>query len=209
MKKVFSAFSKINPLTVAIFISGRGSNMQKIVENVEKGYLDKVAIHSIYCDDANAPGLVFAEKHGISIRLINPADKKHTLPPEEEKCFVQELQNKVQLICLAGFMRLFKHHMLDAFAGHIINIHPSLLPRHPGLNAQQKAIDAGDKESGCTVHLVDKGIDTGAVLAQTKVKIQRGDSATSLSERILFEEHKLYSLVIKNISEGKLSIPLS
>ena len=190
-------------MKISIFISGRGSNMLKIIENIQNGYLDKVAIHSVYSDNPKAEGLNLARQFNIPSYVMNTGDKKHILPQSEEKRLANILQKEgVFLICLAGFMRIIKKEFLTAFNGRIINIHPSLLPKHPGLHGQQKAIEAGDKESGCTIHLVDKGIDTGKIFAQAKIKIDPKDTVDSLSDRILTKEHFLYSKVLKNISDG-------
>lgn len=190
-------------MKISIFISGRGSNMLEIVNNVENGYLDKVAIHSIGTDNPQSEGLNLVKKYDIPFFLIDTENKKFTLPRAAEKRLAKILKKEgVFLICLAGFMRIIKWELLTTFDKRIINIHPSLLPKHPGINVQQKAIAAGDKESGCTVHLVDKGIDTGEILAQSKVNILPKDTADSLSKRILAQEHLLYSKVLKDISEG-------
>ena len=200
-------YTPANPLKVSIFISGRGSNMLRILEAVEEGELPRVSVTSVVSDNPKAKGIDDLRHRSIPIYLFHPGDKKHTLPEAEEKrisCILQK--ENVDLICLAGFMRILKHSLLEDFKERIINIHPSLLPRHPGLCPQAAALEKGDVESGCTIHLVDEGIDTGAILSQRKVVIYPDDDVDGLSRRILKEEHELYVETLEKISTNQVRI---
>jgi len=179
---------------LAVLISGRGSNLTAIQENIEKGQL-KAQIKLVVSSREDAKGLEFAKAHRLPTFVSKSED---------------EIINKLKeinpnLICLAGYMKILSPKFVNTFKGKIINIHPALLPKFPGLDVQKRAIDAGEKESGCTVHYVDEGMDTGAIIAQRKVPILSGDTADKLAERILKEEHVLYTEVIRKIASKELS----
>jgi len=177
---------------LAVLISGRGSNLTAIQENIEKGLL-KAQIKIVISSRPDAKGLEFAKAHHLPTFISKSED---------------EIINKLKevnpnLICLAGYMKILSPKFVNSFKGKIINIHPALLPKFPGLDVQKRAIEAGEKESGCTVHYVDEGMDTGAIIAQRKVPILSGDTADKLAERILKEEHVLYTEVINQLIDKK------
>jgi phosphoribosylglycinamide formyltransferase-1 len=178
---------------LAVLISGRGSNLTAIQENIEKGLLN-AQIKLVISSRPDAKGLEFAKAHHL------PA----FISKSEEEIINKLKEVNPNLICLAGYMKILSPKFVNTFKGKIINIHPALLPKFPGLDVQKRAIEAGEKESGCTVHYVDEGMDTGAIIAQRKVPILLSDTADTLSERILKEEHVLYTEVIGNFVSGKL-----
>ncbi|MEP4170535.1 MAG: phosphoribosylglycinamide formyltransferase [Luteolibacter sp.] len=183
-------------LTLGILGSGSGSNMQAIVDAIEDGRLD-ARIALVLSDNPDAYILERAEKYGIPTGIIDCSPFRMKFPEEVQEKTAQMLkQAGVELVCLAGFMRLVKPPLLDAFPSAILNIHPSLLPAFPGLEAWTQAIDAGVSETGVTVHLVDSGMDTGPILGQEKVPVLPGDTPQSLHARIQLSEHRLYPQVI-------------
>lgn len=191
-------------MRVAILISGRGSNMEAIIKGVQTGLIP-AEIALVLSNRAEAAGLIKAKEAGIKTLFLNPKEYKDK--GEYDQAIVQTLKAEgVDLVCLAGFMRIISPYFVDAYHNRIINIHPSLLPSFPGLDAQQQAIDYGVKFSGVTVHIVDKGVDSGPVIAQRIVEVKEGDTAGTLAERILAEEHKIYPLVLKALAEGRVRI---
>jgi phosphoribosylglycinamide formyltransferase-1 len=193
-------------LKVGVLVSGRGSNMLAIIEAIEKGEIDaEVAV--VISDNPEAKALTKARKHGIEAVYIDPGRFRTKLEPESEAEFVRVLrEHKVDLLCLAGFMRIIHKPLLEAFPNRILNIHPALLPSFPGLNAQKQAFEYGAKVSGCTVHLVNEGVDTGPIIVQRAVEVAENDTADTLAARILREEHKAYPEAIKLLAEGKIEI---
>ncbi len=195
-------------LKIAILISGRGTNMLAIAQNMKEGKLPGLEVTGVFSDVENAPGLKTAEDLGFRAEYLPAMDFRTKLSPREEVMWIKIIRESgADLLCLAGFMKIIKPVMLQAFSGRILNIHPSLLPKYPGLNVQQKALDARETESGCTVHWVDEGVDTGRILGQKKVPIQPGDTAATLAERILVQEHVLYSEVLGKILSGEILLP--
>ena len=191
-------------MKIGILISGRGSNMTAIVEAVQSGLISDSEIAVVVSDKTCAEGLIKAKERGVEAIVIT---KKGRTREEHDAEIVAELKKHgVELVCLAGYMRLLSKDFIRAFPNRIINIHPSLLPAFKGLDAQQQAIDYGVKISGCTVHFVDEDLDHGAIIAQKVVKISDDDTAETLSARILEYEHALYVEAIKNIVEGKIKI---
>ena len=191
---------------IAVLCSGRGSNLEAMIKNKEAGIL-QAEIAVVLSDNADAPALAIARKHGVKALFQDPGPKKTWLTPEVEAQWVQTLKDhEVDVVCLAGFMRIIKKPILDAFAGRILNIHPSLLPAFPGLEVQKKAIEYGVKFSGCTVHFVDDSIDGGAILTQAVVPILDNDTPDSLAGRILMEEHRIYTEAINLVLSGKYRI---
>jgi len=161
----------------------------------------------VLSDIADAKILERARKHGIPAKFIGPSRFKTKLEPELEEQFAKALRDAgVGLVALAGYMRVLKAPLLEAFARRIINIHPALLPAFPGLKAWEQALAYGAKVTGCTVHFVDKGVDTGPIILQEAVPVSPGDTAESLQQRIQVVEHKLYPLAIRLFAEGKLKI---
>jgi phosphoribosylglycinamide formyltransferase-1 len=190
---------------LGVLVSGRGSNLQAIIDNIEKGLLPaEVAI--VISDQPDAYSLERARKHNIPAIHIS-AKGFRGKRDEYDALLVTELRkNKVELVCLAGFMRIITPTLIKAFPNRILNIHPALLPAFPGLHVQKAALDHGVKFSGCTVHFVDEGMDTGPIIIQAVVPILDNDTVDSLSERILKQEHNIYSRAINLYAEGRLKI---
>jgi len=185
-------------------VSGRGSNLQAIIDNIEKGALS-AEIAVVISDQEDAYALERARKHKIPAVHIDA--KKHKTRDAYDAALVGELKKRtVDLVCLAGFMRIITPVLIKAFPNRILNIHPSLLPAFPGLHVQKKALNHGVKFSGCTVHFVDEGVDTGPIIIQAVVPVLDNDTENSLSERILKQEHKIYSRAIQLFAEGRLTI---
>jgi len=184
--------------------SGRGSNLQAIIDNIEAGKTDaEVAV--VISDKPAAYALQRARNHGIPEKYINPAD--YTGKNEYEKAIVESLrENRVELMILAGYMRLVGKTLLDEFPNRIMNIHPALLPAFPGTHGQRDALLYGVRFSGCTVHFVDGGIDTGPIILQAVVPVMQEDDENSLAARILREEHRIYSEAVQLFAEGRLRV---
>ena len=178
------------PARIGILISGRGSNMIAIAEAVAAGRIPNALVAIVISDQAEAAGLAKAKDLGLETLVIERRGRKREEHDREIVAALQERQ--VDLICLAGYMRILSNVFLDAFRGRILNIHPSLLPLFPGLDPQKQALEHKARQSGCTVHLVDETLDGGPVIAQRIVKVLETDTVESLSARILTEEHKLY-----------------
>ncbi len=189
---------------VAVLASGGGTNLQAVIDAAEAGTLSgEVAI--VISDRPGAYALERAKKHGIKTSLITKTE--HPTREAYDKKLVEILkENKIGLVVLAGFMRIITKPLIEAFPLRIINIHPSLLPAFPGLNVQQKAIDYGVKFSGCTVHFVDEGVDTGPIIIQAAVPVMDNDTDESLSSRILKEEHRIYPEAIRLFCQGRLEV---
>ncbi len=192
------------PIKIGVLVSGRGSNLQAMIDAVESRELD-AAITIVVSDKAGAPALERAKKHRIETRVVDI--KKFRDKAEYEKEIVKALKSSgVDLVCLAGYMKIVGHTLLKEFKWKMINIHPALLPSFPGLHAQRQALDYGAKISGCTVHFVDEGTDTGPVIMQVAVPVLEHDTEETLSERILEQEHRIYVQAIRLFSEGRLRV---
>lgn len=190
-------------MRLGILISGRGSNFEAIANAISRGKLDaEIAI--VISNRANAPGLEIARQRGLPVRVI----PSQGLDREAyDKLLVDELRtHEVELVCLAGFMRLLSAHFVRAFPDRVLNIHPSLLPAFPGLDAQRQALDHGVKITGCTVHFVDEFLDSGPIVLQSAVPVLDNDTVDTLSARILAQEHAIYPKAIQLIAEGKAKI---
>jgi phosphoribosylglycinamide formyltransferase 1 len=183
-------------LRLGVIGSGKGSNFRAIADAIAREELDaEVAI--VISDFADAGILALARERGCRAEYVNPGKFRTKMEPENEERLAQLLRDaKVDLVVLAGYMRMVKAPLLDGFHRRMINIHPSLLPEFPGLEAWTQAVRAGVKESGCTVHYVDAGMDSGEIIAQARVPVLEGDTPESLHARIQVEEHKLYPEVI-------------
>ena len=193
-----------NIFKLAVLVSGRGSNLQAIIDSIDQEELD-AHLSIVISNTKDAMALKRAEKRGIKTFFINPSTYSNS--KEYDKALVLKLKEfSVDLICLAGYMRILGEEVIQTFEKKIINIHPSLLPAFPGLNAQKQAIDHGVKFSGCTVHFVDSGVDSGPIIIQTVVPIYDNDDQKSLSKRILEQEHYLYPKAIKMIQENKIRL---
>ncbi|MBP7765274.1 MAG: phosphoribosylglycinamide formyltransferase [Syntrophaceae bacterium] len=189
-------------LKLGVLISGSGSNLQSIINHIEKGALS-ARISIVVSNAPEAYGLVRAEKAGISCAVLDHREFSGREAFDRE--LIRVLKNAgVDLVVLAGFMRILGGEFLRTFDQRIINIHPALLPAFPGTHVQQKALDYGVKFSGCTVHFVDEGVDTGPIIIQAVVPVLPGDTADTLASRILKEEHKIYPQAIRYFAEGRI-----
>jgi phosphoribosylglycinamide formyltransferase-1 len=190
---------------LGILVSGRGSNLQAIIDNIANGSLS-AELAVVISDQADAFALERAQKHGAPAVHVSAKGYKGKRD-EYDALLVKELQkHKVDLVCLAGFMRIISLTLIQAYPNRILNIHPALLPAFPGLHVQKAAIKHGVKFSGCTVHFVDQGTDTGPIIIQAAVPVLDNDTEDSLSERILKQEHKIYSRAIQLFAEGRLRV---
>ncbi|HEV8426381.1 MAG TPA: phosphoribosylglycinamide formyltransferase [Pyrinomonadaceae bacterium] len=182
---------------IAILISGRGSNMLALSDAVREGIIPNAEIAIVVSDKASAPGLELATERGIATRAI---ERRGRTREEHELEIISLLRGaKVDLVCLAGYMRLLSPCFVEAFRGRVLNIHPSLLPSFPGLDAQRQALAHGVKVSGCTVHFVDETLDGGPIIMQRAVPVIDSDTVETLSARILEQEHKLYPEAVARV----------
>ena len=185
---------------IAFLISGRGSNMVAILKKIKQRKLKAEPV-LVFSDKSNAAGLAKARSYGLQTHSFSPRDFSSF--EEFEKNLVTLLKSqKIEWIVCAGYMRILRDTMLKAFPGKIVNIHPALLPSFPGLRAQKQAIDSGVKISGCTVHIVDSGVDTGPIVMQSAVKVEPGDNEESLSKRIIKSEKEIYWRALKLLFTG-------
>ena len=188
---------------IGILLSGRGSNFEAIARNVAAGKIPaKIAL--VISNREQAPGLKRARQMGLKTLFISPKGKEREAYDQEVVTALKVA--KVDLVCLAGFMRILSPVFVRAFPGRILNIHPALLPAFPGLDAQKQALDYGVKFTGCTVHIVDEGMDTGPIVLQAVVTVLDDDTEESLSARILKEEHRIYSEAVCLMLEDKVRI---
>lgn len=191
-------------LRVGVLASGGGTNLQAIIDRCQDGSLD-AEIAVVITNNPGAGALDRAHKAGIPTLCINHRE----FPQREDfdRAVITALQKSgVELVVLAGFMRIITQTFIDAFPNRVINIHPALLPAFPGLHVQQQAIDYGARFSGCTVHLVDGGVDTGPIIIQAVVPVLPGDDADKLAARILVQEHRIYPRAIQLIAEGRVHV---
>ena len=204
IKKLSTPQVPLNIFKLAVLVSGRGSNLQAIMDSIDREELD-AHLSIVISNTKDAIALKRAEKHGIKTIFIDPSN--YLSSKEYDKALVLKLKEfSIDLICLAGYMRILGEEIIQTFEKKIINIHPSLLPAFPGLNAQKQAINHGVKFSGCTVHFVDSGVDSGPIILQTVVPVYDNDDEKSLSKRILEQEHYLYPKAIKMIQENKIRL---
>lgn len=186
-------------IRLGVLGSGSGSNMQAILDAIENGTLN-AEIVLVLSDNPDAYILERAKNAGIPSEVIDCGGYKTRFPDASQAAVAEQLKAAgVNLVCLAGFMRIVKQPMLDVFPDKILNIHPSLLPAYPGLMAWKQAVNDGATESGCTVHYVDAGMDTGPIILQSTVPVLADDTAESLHARIQVEEHQLYPAAIKKV----------
>jgi len=187
--------------TLGVLISGRGSNLKAIIDAIQRGDLD-ATIAVVISNRADAPGLEHARRAGIE--TLVRSHKSYASREEYDRALVGELRKRgVALVCLAGFMRIFSPVFVDAFPDRILNIHPSLLPKYPGLHPQQQALDDHAAESGATVHFVNKELDAGPIVLQQSVPVMPGDTADTLAARILEAEHRLYPAAIERVLDAR------
>jgi len=188
---------------LGILISGRGSNFEAISNQIAQRKLDaEIAI--VISNRASAPGLEIARQRGIPMRVIPSQGLEREA---YDKLLIDELRtHEVELVCLAGFMRLLSADFVRAFPNRVLNIHPSLLPAFPGLDAQRQALDHGVKITGCTVHFVDEFLDSGPILVQAAVPVLDDDTVEALSARILKQEHLIYPKALQYMADGRITI---
>lgn len=191
-------------IRIGVLISGSGSNLQAILDACANGRIDG-QVAAVISDKADAYGLERARKAGVEAIFLDPAESatKHAYNVR----IAETLRERaVDLVCLAGYMRLVRKPVLEAFAGRILNIHPSLLPAFVGLDAQKQALEYGVKMAGCTVHFVTEGMDEGPIVLQAAVPVQDDDTVESLRDRILKEEHRIYPEAIQLFAQGRLIV---
>ena len=191
-------------LSLAILLSGNGSNFQAIIDSIEKGQL-KAAIKVVISNNKDAFGLKRAKKHNLKYLCINHRDflDRETY---DQKLMEIIKQERVDFIVLAGFMRILGSDFVRNFPKKIINIHPSLLPKYPGLNTHKKVLENKDKVHGVTVHLVDEGLDSGPIIGFIKVKVEEGEKEDDLENRIHKIEHYIYPKILSQFQEGRITI---
>ena len=191
-------------INLGVLASGRGSNFQAILDEAEAGRLD-ASVRVLVVDNKDAYAVERAKKHSVESLFVDP--KGFSTKDDFFRRIAEELTiRSVNLVILAGFMRIVRKPLLDAFPNAIMNIHPALLPSFPGMHGQQQALDYGVKMSGCTVHFVDEGMDTGPVIIQAAVPVSPDDTEESVSDRILRLEHRIYPEAIRLFSEGRLTV---
>mgnify|MGYP006074065285 FL=1 len=184
----------LNKIKTAVFISGAGSNLRNLIK-FSKIKKNPISIDLIISNTKGAKGLKFADQFNIKKKILNFQNVKIT----EKKLLTLLKKNKIKFICLAGFMKILSKNFIKKFNKKIINIHPSLLPKYKGLNTHIKAIKNKDKFAGCTVHYVTEKLDSGKIIVQRKIKITKKDTPTTLSKKVLKQEHKLYPAAILKI----------
>lgn len=189
-------------MKIGILISGRGSNMVAIVDAVKSSEIPNSQIAVVISDKADAAGLAKAAERGVETLVIERAGRKRA---EHDAEIAAELQKRgVELVCLAGYMRLLSKEFIHEFEDRIVNIHPSLLPSFPGLDAQRQALEHGVKITGCTVHFVNEDLDDGPIILQRAVEVRDGDTVETLSARILEQEHQAYVEAVRKLAGGKV-----
>jgi len=191
-------------LKLGVLISGSGSNLQSIIDNIEKGAL-QATIEIVVCNKPDALGINRAQKHGLPVAVLKHEDFKTREDFDAELIRILK-KSEVDLVALAGFMRILTPFFLKAFPQKVINIHPALLPSFPGTSGQKDAFEYGVKFSGCTVHFVDEGVDSGPIIIQSVVPVFQSDTKETLAARILKEEHRIYPRAIQFFAEGKIEI---
>src|SRR5713101_7762595 len=197
----FSSFMKKR---IGVLLSGRGSNFEALAESVAAGRIPNAEIAMVISNREGAPGIERAKARGIATRVIPSKGLEREAYDRQVAAVLDE--HEVDLVCLAGYMRLLSPYFVAAFPNRILNIHPSLLPAFPGLEAQRQALEYGVKWSGCTVHIVDENLDAGPIVTQAAVPVEDKDTEESLSQRILREEHRIYSEAVRIVLEGQFRI---
>ena len=195
----------MNITNIAVLVSGRGSNLQSIIDNIENGTIPHASVKVVISDVDGTYALERAQQHGIEAVFVDPNKYDNKTSFENEILRILAAHD-IELVLLAGYMRVVGANLLETFKGRIINIHPALLPSFPGLHGQQQAFDHGVKVSGCTVHFVDEGVDTGPIIIQRCVPVLEDDTADVLADRILEQEHKIFPEAVRLFVQGKLII---
>jgi len=189
---------------IGVLLSGRGSNFAALADSIAAGRIRDAEIALVLSNREGAPGLAHAAERGLPSRVI---PSKGIEREAYDRMAVAALDDaRVDLVCLAGFMRLLSPYFVSAFRGRILNIHPSLLPAFPGLESQRQALEYGVKFTGCTVHFVDEDLDAGPIVAQAVVPIEPADTSETLSARILKEEHRIYTEAVQLVLSGRFRI---
>jgi phosphoribosylglycinamide formyltransferase-1 len=198
--------SNNRPFRLGVLGSGKGSNFVAIADAIQSGQIPaQVAL--VISDVENAGILEHARQRGIPVRFISPGPFRTKMDEAAERTYVGALQEaQVDLVVLAGFMRVLKSHFLESLAGRIVNIHPSLLPSFPGLAAWKQALDYGVKVTGCTVHFVDAGVDSGPIIGQQTVPVNANDTPATVHERIQVAERQLYPACVEALARGQIAI---
>ena len=189
---------------IGVLLSGRGSNFEALAESVAAGRIPNAEMAMVIGNREDAPGLEKARARGIPARAMPSKGLEREAYDRQVVAVLQE--HRVDLVCLAGYMRLLSRHFVTAFPQRILNIHPSLLPAFPGLEAQRQALEHGVKFSGCTVHFVDENLDAGPIILQAVVPVEDGDTPETLAARVLREEHRIYSEAVRIVLEGRYRI---
>ena len=189
---------------IGVLLSGRGSNFEALADSISAGRIPNAEIAVVISNREGAPGIDRARARGLATRVI--PSKGLEREPYDRLVVAALREANVELICLAGYMRLLSPFFVSAFPQRILNIHPSLLPSFPGLESQKQALDYGVKFAGCTVHFVDENLDAGPIVLQAVVPVEDSDTEDTLSARILKEEHRIYSEAVKIVLEGKFKI---
>lgn len=198
----------VKKVRIGVLASGRGSNLQAIIDAIEAGKLD-ARIVLVLSNKKDAAALERARKHGLADVFLDP--KPFAGQPDSREAYDRAVldvlrKHDVELVLLAGYMKIVTPVLVKAYENRMMNIHPSLLPSFPGLDAQKQALDHGVKLSGCTVHFVTDGVDEGPIIIQAAVPILEGDTPEALAARILVEEHKIYPKAVQLYAEGRLSV---
>lgn len=182
---------------LGILISGRGSNMVALIDAAQAGMIPNAEVSVVISDKPNAAGLAKAQERGIETVVVERRGRSREEHDREIMAAVRD--RNIDLVCLAGYMRILSREFIEGFRGRILNIHPSLLPSFPGLEPQKQALDSGVDFSGCTVHFVDETLDGGPIIAQRVVPVLEGDTVETLSARILEQEHQLYPEAVAQV----------
>jgi phosphoribosylglycinamide formyltransferase 1 len=189
---------------IGVLLSGRGSNFEALADSVAVGRIPNAEIAVVVSNREGAPGIDKARQRNIPARVIPSKGLEREVYDRQVVAVLQE--HKVDLVCLAGYMRLLSPYFVASYPQQILNIHPSLLPSFPGLESQRQALEYGVKFAGCTVHFVDENLDAGPIILQASVRVRDDDTEATLSARILAEEHRLYSQAVRIVLEGKYKV---
>ena len=189
---------------IGVLLSGRGSNFEALADSIIAGRISDAEIAIVVSNREDAPGIARAKSRGIATKVIPSKGLERETFDRQVVAVLNE--HRVDLVCLAGYMRLLSPFFVAAFPNRILNIHPSLLPSFPGLESQKQALDYGAKLAGCTVHFVDENLDAGPIILQAAVTVEDHDTEASLSEKILREEHRIYTEAVKLVLTGQYKI---
>ena len=191
-------------MKVGVMASGRGSNFQAILKELNKGNLPDVEISHLIVNKKSAEVIKIAKEHNVPCSIIESKNKNRTEFEKEVKHIFEE--KNIEIIVLAGFMRILSSNFVNEYKYKIINIHPSLLPAFPGAHAHRDVIKSGVKKSGCTVHFVDEGVDSGPIIMQASINLEKGETEDSLSKKILIKEHQIFPKVLQLLCSNKIQI---